>query len=77
MANRIPGPSPGRLLVSLDVEGKPIWLRHHLVHRRYHRLLRRHRAFSGIRSEGQVVGEDFSECTDYNYSVLVSRLILL
>ena len=60
MANRIPEPNLRRLLVGLDVEGESLRLaseRDHLVHRRYRRLLCRHRPTRWIRAEDEVVGE--------------------
>jgi hypothetical protein len=60
VANCIPRPNLRRLLVDLHVEGEPFRLavpRHHLVHRRHHRLLCCHCPSRRIRSEGQIVGE--------------------
>src|SRR5262245_64765086 len=60
VANRIPEPNLRRLLVGLDVEGESLRLateRDHLVHRRYRRLLCRHRPTRWIRAEDKVVGE--------------------
>src|SRR5262249_34656372 len=56
----IPGPNLCRLRVDVDVEGESVWLaasRHHLVHCRYRRLLRRHCPSCRIRAESQIVGE--------------------
>jgi stage V sporulation protein G len=60
VANCIPEPNLRRLLVGLHLEGEPFGLaaeQHHLVQRRYHRLLCRHRPSRRIRSDSQIDGE--------------------
>lgn len=61
MDDCLPGANPRRLLVGLDVEGESVWLaaqRRHLVHRRHRRFLRDYWPCRGIRTDGQIVGNN-------------------